>query len=162
LGEEAVHLGGRFEVALAVGKEAVAGFVDGAGVADADQDVLELAAGGVVVVDVVGGEQGDVEGLGEAGEGGEGGWVVGAVEGGGGEGEARAEGFAEEGVGGFVEAEGRTRTTDVSPVLVVVGVERCEFFNSKRRAHGRDARDTGCAVLGHGGEEALVVFQEVF
>ncbi len=57
-GEQSGHLLGRFEVALAVGKEALAGVGDGALLANAGEDVLEEAALGDVIVNVVGGDHG--------------------------------------------------------------------------------------------------------
>ena len=48
-------------MALAVGEEPPAGLVDGAAVADAGEDVLEGAAFGVVIVDLIGGQKGDGE-----------------------------------------------------------------------------------------------------
>ena len=94
--EEAEHFGGALDVAFGVGEEVEAGLLDGAALADAGENVLEFTAGGVVVVDVVGGDEGDPEGAGEPGEFGEAGFVVAVVNAGGGEGEAVVvEGFAE-------------------------------------------------------------------
>ena len=55
--EQPRHLLGRLEVTLRVRQPATSEFRDGAVLADACQDVLELAATRMMVVDVVGGHQ---------------------------------------------------------------------------------------------------------
>ena len=67
-GEEAGHLLGAFEMALGVAGEPEAGFVDGAGVADAGEHILKAAADGIVIEHVVGGEERHARGLGQGGE----------------------------------------------------------------------------------------------
>lgn len=56
------------QVAFGVGEEPAAGFGERALFADAGEDVLEIAAFGDVVVDGVGGDEGDAEAAGEIGE----------------------------------------------------------------------------------------------
>ena len=65
--EEAQHLGGRLQMALGIGLEAVAGRGDGAFLANAGEDILQGTAVGMVIEDVVGGDE---RGFGEAGESG--------------------------------------------------------------------------------------------
>src|SRR5258705_5040290 len=73
----------------------MAGFLNCADVADAGEDVLERAASGYVVMDVVGGEEGDANFFGNFVELFEAGEVVWAVEAAGGEGETVLHRFAE-------------------------------------------------------------------
>lgn len=110
VGEESMHLCGRFEISFGVGEEAITGLVDGARVADAGEDILEHAAMGGVIVDVIGCEEGDAVVLAEVSEFGEAAVIVEVVEAADGEGESMAEGIAEvldlgqlilEGVGGW-------------------------------------------------------------
>ena len=67
-GKQASHLLGRFKISLIVGKQAVAGIVNRATVANAGKNILKRPPGGVVIVNVVGRQQGDAEGFGERGE----------------------------------------------------------------------------------------------
>ena len=60
-GEQAVHLRWRFEISFAVGEKFEAGVVNGAAVANACENILKRAALGGVIVNVIGGQQWDVE-----------------------------------------------------------------------------------------------------
>ena len=64
-GEEPGHFGGRFQMPLAVGLQPQAGVMDGAGLADAGQHVLQVPAVRAVIEDVVGGEHRRAGGLGQ-------------------------------------------------------------------------------------------------
>src|SRR5690606_24597987 len=71
--------GGVFQVAFGVGGEQPAGGAQRAVLADAGQDVLQRAAFGNVIEDVVGGEQSDAEAAGYPVESGEAAMITGAV-----------------------------------------------------------------------------------
>ena len=77
--EKPRHLGRGFEVPLGVRGEAKAGLADRAMRADAADHVLQRAALGDVVVDIVGGHQAGAPALGEAGEAGEPSLIVAAM-----------------------------------------------------------------------------------
>ncbi len=72
-------------MALGVGEEGEAGLVERAAQADAGEDILQRAALGDVIVDIVGGDEGDLEIAREVGEFFEVGRIFAVVEAGGGQ-----------------------------------------------------------------------------
>ncbi len=66
IGEQPRHLGGVFQVTLAIGGEPCACFLDRHLLADAGQDVVVGPVGGSGIECVIGGDEGDARFLGEA------------------------------------------------------------------------------------------------
>ena len=59
IGKQPVHLLGRFEISLPIGKKLKAGLANGALLANANQNILKRATAGVVIMNGVGCQQGD-------------------------------------------------------------------------------------------------------
>ncbi len=164
-GEEAGHLVGGLEVAVAAALAAVAGVVDGAALADAGHHVLQDAAAGVVVQHVAGGDQGHAGGVAELLRGGAGARRR----------RAPADGAGEVGAAGRVGAEavepgaepcrragrrrGRRRRPS-PPCGQVVPVEQAAALAGAALAQGEQAAEAGPGgAVGGVGEEGGAVAQ---